>query len=79
MFEELDPTVGVIRRDSVLDATGSPQSTGTFFVIGFTKVLDDEVAIFRIGQSGFVLQHYFQNDWAANFMMQLVVDDLDAW
>ncbi len=47
--------------------------------LGFTKVLDDEVAIFRIGASGFVLQNYFQKDWAENFMMQLMVDDLDAW
>ena len=47
--------------------------------LGFTKVLDDEVAIFRIGASGFVLQNHFQKDWAENFMMQLMVDDLDAW
>ena len=47
--------------------------------LGFTKVLDDEVAIFGIGASSFVLQNYFQKDWAENFMMQLMVDDLDAW
>ncbi len=47
--------------------------------LGFTKVLDDEVAIFRIGASSFVLQNFFQKDWAENFMMQLMVEDLDAW
>jgi uncharacterized glyoxalase superfamily protein PhnB len=47
--------------------------------LGFTKMLDDEVAIFRIGGSSFVLQNYFQENWAENFMMQLMVDDLDAW
>ena len=47
--------------------------------LGFTKVLDSEVAIFRIGPSSFVLQNYFQKDWAKNFMMQLMVDDLDLW
>lgn len=47
--------------------------------LGFTKVLDDEVAIFRIGASSFVLQNYFQKAWAENFMMQLMVEDLDAW
>ena len=47
--------------------------------LGFTKVLDGEVAIFRIGASGFILQKHFQKDWAENFMMQLMVDDLDAW
>lgn len=47
--------------------------------LGFTKVLDSEVAIFRMGSSSFILQNYFQKDWAENFMMQLMVDDLDAW
>lgn len=41
--------------------------------LGFTLVLDGEVAIFRIGSSSFVLQWYFQKHWAENFMMQLTV------
>ena len=47
--------------------------------LGFVKELDGEVAIFRIGASSFILQRYFQEEWAKNFMMQLMVDDLDAW
>ena len=47
--------------------------------IGFEKVLDSEVAIFNAGSGGFILQRYYQEDWAGNFMMQLMVDDLDAW
>jgi uncharacterized glyoxalase superfamily protein PhnB len=47
--------------------------------LGFEKVLDGDVAIFRIGASSFILQRRFQEEWAANFMMQLMVDDLDAW
>lgn len=47
--------------------------------IGFEKVLDSEVAIFNAGSGGFILQRYYQKDWAENFMMQLMVDDLDAW
>jgi len=47
--------------------------------LGFTKVLDSEVAIFNAGSGGFILQRYYQKEWAENFMMQLVVDDLDAW
>ena len=45
----------------------------------FEKVLDSEVAIFNAGSGGFILQQYFQEDWANNFMMQLMVDDLDQW
>ena len=47
--------------------------------LGFEKILDSEVAIFNVGSGGFILQNYFQEDWAGNFMMQLMVDDLDAW
>lgn len=47
--------------------------------LGFEKLLDADVAIFRLGSSGFILQRYFQPQWAENFMMQLMVDDLDAW
>ena len=44
--------------------------------LGFEIVLDSDVAIFRIGSSGFILSSF---DQAENFMMQLMVDDLDAW
>ena len=47
--------------------------------LGFEKVLDGDVAIFNAGSSGFILQNYYQKEWAENFMMQLMVDDLDAW
>jgi hypothetical protein len=47
--------------------------------LGFKKLLDGEVAIFDCGSGGFILQRYYQKDWAENFMMQLMVDDLDAW
>jgi hypothetical protein len=47
--------------------------------LGFEKVLDSDVAIFKMGGSGFILQRYYVKEWAENFMMQLMVDDLDAW
>ena len=47
--------------------------------LGFEKLLDTDVAIFRIGQGVFRLQPYYQKDWAENFMLQLMVDDLDQW
>ena len=48
-----------------------------FYVkLGFEKVLDAEVAVFRAGNSSFILSPF---DRAENFMMQLMVDDLDAW
>jgi len=47
--------------------------------LGFEKLLDGDVAIFKTGSGGFILQRYYQKDLAENFMMQLMVDDLDAW
>jgi hypothetical protein len=47
--------------------------------LGFEKVLDGDVAIFNAGSGGFILQRHYEKHWAENFMMQLMVDDLDAW
>lgn len=47
--------------------------------LGFEKLVDGEVAVFRAGSGEFILQQYYQQDWAENFMMQLMVDDLDSW
>ncbi len=55
------------------------QSKQFYLALGFEITLDSEVAIFRAGQGGFLLQRHFQREWAENCMMQLMVDDLDAW
>ena len=47
--------------------------------VGFEKLLDGEVAIFCVGGSGFILQRFYEKALAENFMMQLMVDALDAW
>ena len=47
--------------------------------VGFHKLLDGDVAIFRAGSGGFILQRRYQEEWAENCMMQMMVDDLDAW
>lgn len=44
--------------------------------IGFEKVLDGEVAIFNAGSGGFILQ---RGEHTRHLMMQVMVDDLDAW
>ncbi len=50
-----------------------------YAALGFEKTLDAEVAIFACGSGGFILQRHFQEGRAGNCMMQLMVDDLDAW
>lgn len=54
-------------------------SKAFYEALGFTKLLDGEVAIFGIGTASFILQNYYQQAWAENCMMQLMVDDLDGW
>jgi len=47
--------------------------------LGFEKVLDGDVAIFRVGSTSFILTRFYEAEHAGNFMMQLMVDDLDSW
>ena len=54
-------------------------SKSFYLALGFEILLDSEVAIFSAGSGGFILQRYYQKEWAENFMMQMMVDDLDAW
>ena|SRR5215475_10834421 len=66
-------------RSSILPAKDFDLSKRFYEALGFEKLMDEDVAIFRVGSGGFILQRHYQKDWAENFMMQLMVDDLDAW
>jgi uncharacterized glyoxalase superfamily protein PhnB len=62
-----------------LPAKDFARSRRAFYeALGFTKLLDSEVAIFSIGATAFILQDYDPGD-STSYMMQLMVDDLDAW
>jgi predicted enzyme related to lactoylglutathione lyase len=75
------------REMSTMDETLRPflpardfdTSKAFYEALGFEKLLDADVAIFKVGSGGFLLQRYYQKEWADNCMMQLMVDDLDAW
>lgn len=54
-------------------------SKAFYQALGFETLLDGEVAIFGVGAGAFILQRGYQQAWAENCMMQLMVDDLDAW
>lgn len=54
-------------------------SRAFYEALGFEKILDSDVAIFRAGGGAFILQQRYQKEWAENCMMQLMVDDLDEW
>jgi hypothetical protein len=54
-------------------------SRAFYEALGCEKLLDGEVVIFGVGGTSFILQRGYNQTWAENTMMQLMVDDLDAW
>ena len=40
---------------------------------------NDQIAEFQIGSFRFLLQNFYVEQYASNFMMHLMVDDADAW
>jgi catechol 2,3-dioxygenase-like lactoylglutathione lyase family enzyme len=71
---------GTERMRPFLPARDFELSRRFYETLGFEKVLDSDVAIFNAGSGGFILQRQYQKEWwAENFMMQLMVDDLDTW
>jgi hypothetical protein len=62
-----------------LPAKDFDTSRAFYEALGFTKLLDGDVAIFGVGVGAFILQRFYRQEFAENCMMQLMVDDLDAW
>jgi len=55
-------------------------STRFYEDLGFEAVWSGHgVTEMQIEGFSFFLQNYYQKEWADNFMIQLVVADLDAW
>ena len=52
-----------------------------FYVdLGFSQLWgSEELAAFQVGEFRFLLQNYYVEQWASNFMMHLMVTDADAW
>jgi catechol 2,3-dioxygenase-like lactoylglutathione lyase family enzyme len=48
--------------------------------LGFVLVWSDEqLAYFRCGECSFLLQHFYREEHASNFMMHLLTSDVEAW
>lgn len=71
---------GTERARAFLPSKDFGVSKAFYVSLGFTMVLEgDDVAIFATGESEFLLTPFYQREYAENFMMQMLVDDLDAW
>jgi len=74
------PETGTESPRAFVPAKDFALSKRFYDALGFTKTLDgDEIAIYKIGVGEFLLQPFYVAEHANNFMMQLMVDDLDAW
>ena len=65
-----------------LPAQDYPLAKQFYLDLGFTLLWeDDQLAAFQVGESAhrFLLQNYYVEQWAANFMMHLMVEDADVW
>ena len=48
--------------------------------LGFrVEPLGDSLAAMHLGSHSFLLQDYYVEVWAENFVMHMMVDDLDTW
>ena len=48
--------------------------------LGFrAEWLGDALIELHLGSYSFILQNYYVEEWAENFMMHVLVSDLDAW
>jgi uncharacterized glyoxalase superfamily protein PhnB len=48
--------------------------------LGFrVEPLGDSIAAMHLGSHSFLLQDFYVEEWANNFVLHMFVDDLDAW
>lgn len=76
--QEMVPT-GTETARPFVPASDFALSKRFYEALGFDKLLDGDVAIYGMGSTSFVLQNFSTPGFAENFMMQLMVDDLEAW
>jgi Glyoxalase/Bleomycin resistance protein/Dioxygenase superfamily len=77
--ESISLPSGAERARAFLPSEDFDASKDFYIALGYTVVLESDIAIFAIGESEFILTRFYQKDYAENFMMQVLVDDLDAW
>jgi len=73
-------TPDVVALRPFVPATDYAASFRFYVDLGFTAhPIGDQLASMQLGPFAFLLQDYFVEGFAGNFMMHLSVKDLDAW
>jgi hypothetical protein len=72
--------LGVVEIKAFVPAKDFALSQQFYKDIGFTMASEGGgVAYFRCGDASFLLQNFYVKALAENFMMHLLVEDVDAW
>ncbi len=74
------PNLNAIEARAFVPSGDFEQSKRFYQAIGFTmEWANADMASFRCGPAGFLLQKFYVPDHANNFVMSLLVEDVDAW
>lgn len=72
--------LNVIALKPFVPAKDYSQSKAFYTDVGFTQASDTQgVAFFHLGDVSFLLQDFYEKALAENFVMHLLVEDLNAW
>ncbi len=79
-IEDLPPQPDVVALRPFVPASDFQASLNFYTDLGFSSTpLGDGVAGLQLGPFSFLLQNFSAPGFAENFMMHLLVNDLDAW
>jgi uncharacterized glyoxalase superfamily protein PhnB len=74
------PNLNVTEIKAFVPAKDFAASKQFYQDVGFTLASDEEgIAYFHFGDASFLLQDFYNAELANNFMMHLLVEDVDAW
>lgn len=74
------PNLDVLEIKAFVPAKDFEVSKQFYADLGFTLASDTAgIAYFHFKQCSFLLQDFYQEELAKNFMMHLLVEDVDSW
>lgn len=74
------PNMATIEAKAFVPARDFDLSKRFYADMGFTVVpMSDDMAFVHVGRSSFLLQRFFVKEHADNFMMHLLVEDVESW
>lgn len=72
--------LSVVEVKAFVPAKDFERSMAFYQALGFTRAsVDDGIAYFHHGHASFLLQDFYVREHADNFLMHLLVEDVEAW